>query len=130
MTGADQFYVALVCAACGAASGLAYDFFYLIRRFFPSRATDVICDVSFFLAFSAVYLYVSLLFGLPDLRVYMFLSCLVGLILYLKSWHGLVAFFSEKIYNKVVKRGRASALQPNMEKKRCRTSRKRQKELS
>ncbi len=130
MTGADQFYIVLVCASCGAAGGIAYDFFYLVRRFFPSRATDIVCDVAFFLVFAGIYLFVSLLFALPDFRIYMFLACLAGLILYLKSWHGIVAFFAEKVYNKVVKRGRMSALQRNTEKKICRISRKRRKESS
>jgi len=99
MTNADQFYVFLVCVACGCASGVIYDVLFCALYCFQNKWVKIARDFCFFLLFSAVFIYVSAVFGLPDFRLFMFLGCILGLFLYLKSIHKTVAFFAGKIYN-------------------------------
>ena len=103
MTDGDQLYQFLVCASCGIASGVIYDALYCLRTALRGRAVTVVCDILFFLLLACGYLFLSLLFGFPDLRPYLLLGLLLGLLLYLKSFHEIVAFFVKKVYNKVTK---------------------------
>ena len=114
MTDGNQFYIFLVCVSCGIAGGVVYDMFYLHRTFVRVRAAEI----------AGMYLFVSLLFGLPDLRFYMFLGCLIGLLLYLKSFHRIVAFFAEKVYNRV----KDKKQKQKAEEKLCRIRKRRRKE--
>ncbi len=99
MTNADQFYVFLVCVACGCASGVIYDVLFCALYCFKNRWVKIARDFCFFLLFSVLFVYVSVLFELPDFRLFMFFGCILGLLLYLKSIHKTVAFFAGKIYN-------------------------------
>ena len=99
MSGADQFFTFLVCALCGLAGGIIYDFFYVLRTFFCVRWMRILCDIAFCVLFSGMYLFVSVMMGLPGIRFYTVLGCLLGLILYLKSLHKIIAFFAKKVYN-------------------------------
>ncbi len=124
MTDGNQFFIFLVCVSCGIVGGIVYDVFYCLRVFVRARAAEIAADLCFFLFFAGLYLFVSLLFELPDLRFYMFAGCLIGLGLYLKSFHGIVAFFAKKVYNRIdkVKSKRRT------EKKSCVVRKKKRKE--
>ncbi len=98
MTG-DQIYVFLVCVLSGIVGGVLYDVLYLVRYPFRSRAVCIVTDVFFGLLFAGLFLFVSVTFYLPGLRFYMLIGCGVGLLLYLKSFHEIVAFFAQKVYN-------------------------------
>ena len=104
MTGADQFYIFLVCVSCGIASGVFYDVIFCLRYFFRSRWVNFATDVFFFLLFTAGYLFISVTFSLPAFRLYMFAGCLFGLFLYAKSVHKIIAFFMERLYNSIKKK--------------------------
>lgn len=97
----DQLFVFLVCTLTGIAGGLLYDLFYTVRFFLRFRWVHIASDILFCLAFAGLYLLVSLCVELPALRFYSFIGCLLGLFLYLKSFHKIVAFFSERVYNGV-----------------------------
>lgn len=101
MNGADQFYIFLVCAAFGIFSGVIYDVFYCATLPFKKSWVKIAGDVVFSLVFIFCYIFVSLLFSFPAFRLYMFLGCVVGFYLYLKSFHKIVAFFAAKVYNKL-----------------------------
>jgi len=64
-------------------------------------------DALFWVLFAGIYLFVAVMTGMPSLRFFTFLGCIGGLFLYLKSFHKIVAFFAERVYNgisQVVKR--------------------------
>ena len=86
MTDADQIYIFLVCVACGCAGGVLYDVLYCALYAFQNKWVKIARDFCFFLVFSVLFLYVSVLFELPDFRLYSFIGCLGGLFLYLKSF--------------------------------------------
>lgn len=107
MTGAEnergeQIFVFLVCVLTGVASGVVYEVFYILRKLFPS-AFSIAFDVAFFLVFAGMSIFASVLFAFPNFRVYMYLGNALGLILYLKSIHLIVAFLWKLCYNKARK---------------------------
>lgn len=95
----NEIYIFLSCVLCGVMGGIGYSFFYCIGIVFRGRIAHFVLEVCFFLLFAGIYLFVSVLFGLPSLRLYMFAGCLIGLVLYEKSLHKSVAFLAEKVYN-------------------------------
>ncbi|MCI9504334.1 MAG: hypothetical protein HFE26_02925 [Clostridia bacterium] len=99
MNDGNQIFIFLVCVTSGLVGGIFYDILYLIRYPFRAKWVKITVDALFFVLFAGIYLFVSVLFELPTLRVYMFLGCLAGLFLYLKSFHKIVAFFAQKVYN-------------------------------
>ncbi|MBO5046418.1 MAG: spore cortex biosynthesis protein YabQ [Clostridia bacterium] len=102
MSETSPIFIFLVCITCGIASGIIYDAGYLVRTFFRARIITIVTDVCFFLFFALLYVFLSLTFGLPNVRAYMLFGCLFGLFLYVKSFHGIVAFFSKKVYNRFI----------------------------
>ncbi len=100
MNSADQFYIFLVCAALGIFSGVLYDIIFCAVYPFRKSWVKITADIFFAVLFTALYVFVSLLFSFPAFRLYMFLGCLCGFYLYLKSFHKIVAFFAKMLYNK------------------------------
>lgn len=99
----EQIYFFSICVLCGAASGIVYDFLYVIKRFLPGKKTCIFLDVLFFVVFAGMYVFLSVLLEFPDFRPYFFFGCLVGLVLYLKSMHIILAFLINMLYNKTEK---------------------------
>lgn len=104
-----QFFIFLICLFCGLLSGVVYDVLYVARcilcgpHLFAYTVKDkiflIICDIIYCLIFAAGFIFVSVMFGFGQLRLYMLLGCVLGAIIYLKSFHIIVAFFVEKVYN-------------------------------
>lgn len=112
MDASDQIFIFLVCVLTGVAAGIVYEPFFLLRKVFRDKpAASVVFDTLFFLIFAAMSVAVSALFAFPDFRVYMYLGNFMGLILYLKSAHRIVAFLWKVCYNearKVLKRRKST----------------------
>lgn len=99
----SQFFNFLICITCGIAGGFVYDFFYCVRYPFHAKWVKIVTDVIYWVFFAALYLFVSILTGMPNLRFFTFAGCVIGLFLYLKSFHKIVAFFARKVYNRLHK---------------------------
>jgi uncharacterized membrane protein len=127
MTDQNQIFVFLVCVACGIGGGFVYDVIYCARYPFRKSWVRITTDVIFCLFFAALYLFVSVMMELPGLRFYSFVGCVLGLFLYLKSFHKIVAFFMEKVYNKLVKSRKEK---PKCQQKKRRICRKKSKSAS
>lgn len=97
-----QLKIFLVCLVLGVLGGVFYDVFYIPRSLFRRQWFRIVCDVFFCLCFGLFYSFMSVLLALPSLRAYHVLGCAIGLFLYLKSFHKIVAFFTEKLYNKLI----------------------------
>ena len=92
-------------------SGIVYDLLYIARCAvcgIESRAYTVkdkiftiACDIVYTLAFAGMFIFTSVMFDFYELRLFMILGCVLGAILYLKSFHVFVAFLVKKVYNKV-----------------------------
>ena len=94
---------------CGIISGVFYDFLYVVRSLIFLRAgrlsaaktiVAAVCDLLTFAVLSGLYVFASVLFDFPNARFYMFLACFCGIFLYIKSFHILVAFLINRLYNR------------------------------
>ena len=104
MDAADQIFIFLVCVLVGVASGPLYELCFVFRKIAGDRIiAAVIFDALYFLLFAAICVFTAVLFSFPDFRVYMYLGNLLGLVLYLKSIHRIVAFLWKLCYNKARK---------------------------
>lgn len=98
-----------ICMGCGLASGVVYDVFYVVRcticgtqwqKYSPKDVLfTAVCDVLYFAILSVMFLFTTNLFHFYGLRAYMFIGCVLGVLLYLKSIHFLIAFLVKKVYN-------------------------------
>lgn len=105
-----QIFIFITCMFCGIVSGIFYDILYLARSFvcginiraytLKDKIFLIACDILYFIVFAAGFIFVSVMFGFNSLRLYMLLGCALGALLYLKSFHIIVAFFVKKAYNK------------------------------
>ena len=104
-----QFFIFLICLCCGIISGVFYDVLYVARSLIFLRASRrpaaktvaaAVCDMLTFAFLAALYVFASVLFDFPNARFYMFLACFCGILLYIKSFHIIVAFLINKLYNR------------------------------
>lgn len=108
-----QIFIFLTCILCGVASGLVYDVLYIARTFvcglnkskftIKDKIFTLLCDLLYFAVFAAAFVFVSITFEFYDIRLYMLIGCALGALIYLKSLHLIIAFFVERVYNKLVK---------------------------
>ncbi len=121
----------MTCMLCGVTSGVVYDVLYIARVFVcglnkqhysvKDKIFTVICDILYFIIFALMFVFISVCFEFYRLRLYMFIACAAGAIIYLKSLHVIIAFLIKKVYNKInkrrsmhrVKHGRRKAQQNN-----------------
>lgn len=111
-----RLFIFISCLSCGILSGIVYDILYVIRcgvcgvQFKVYTTKDkiftAICDIIYFVIFAGAYIFLSVIFEFEQIRFYMLLGCGIGIILYLKSFHVIVAFFVKKIYNNLNARKR------------------------
>ena len=107
-----QIYIFIICLFCGILSGVVYDILYVVRCSLcgidkysytvKDKIFLIICDLLYCLVFAAGFIFVSVLFGFENLRAYMLIGCFIGAIIYLKSFHIIVAFFVRKVYNVII----------------------------
>lgn len=98
---------------CGVCSGLIYDVLYVARTFVcginkakftvKDKIFTCLCDLIYFAVFSAMFIFVSVMFEFYSIRLYMLVGCALGAIIYLKSLHIIIAFLIKKVYNSIGK---------------------------
>lgn len=106
-----QIFIFITCVSCGVISGIAYDILYIARcavcgiykqaYTLKDKLFTAACDVLYFLVFAVGFVFVSVMFDFKELRLYMLLGSALGALLYLKSFHVLIAFSVKKVYNKI-----------------------------
>lgn len=104
-------FIFLTCVSLGIVSGVVYDLLYIARcavsgihekaYTVKDKIFTAACDIIYFLILSAAFVFISVLFGFGEFRLYMPISCLLGVILYIKSFHIFVAFLVKRVYNKI-----------------------------
>lgn len=108
-----QIFIFLTCALCGVISGVVYDILYIARAFvcglnkakftLKDKIFTCLCDLIYFIAFSAMFVFMSVCFEFYTIRLYMLIGCALGALIYLKSLHLIIAFLVKKVYNKMRK---------------------------
>lgn len=106
-----QIFIFITCLFCGILSGTVYDVLYIARCVLcginaqnytvKDKIFIFAADIIYFLVFAAGFIFISTMFGFTSLRLYMLIGCGLGALLYLKSFHQIVAFFAKKVYNKI-----------------------------
>ena len=104
----NQIYIASVCLLAGYASGLIYEITSFFRLIFgckegKNKILGAVLDVIFFIAFAFWVIFIAKTFQFPNFRGYMWIVCLLGWLLYLKSLHFIVDFFENVCYNGIKK---------------------------
>lgn len=104
-----QIFIFITCVLCGVLSGTVYDVLYIARCVLcgvnkkkytaKDRVFIIVSDLIYCAAFAAAFIFTSVMFGFEDLRLYMLFGCVLGALLYLKSFHVFVAFLINKVYN-------------------------------
>lgn len=104
----------MICLFCGIVSGVVYDVLYIARTVLcgvdktaytvKDKIFIIAADFLYCLVFAAGYIFTSVMFDFEGLRLYMLIGCILGALIYLKSFHLIVAFFCKKVYNGITKR--------------------------
>lgn len=104
-----QFYIFMVCMFTGIISGVVYDVLYIVRCALcgvnksaytvKDKIFLAVCDFLYCLVFAAGFVFISVLFEFGDFSLFMLIGCALGALIYLKSFHIIVAFFVHKVYN-------------------------------
>ena len=91
-----QIFIFITCLFTGIVSGVVYDVLYIARCVLcgPYMAAYTVKDKIFLVVCDLVYCAV-LSAG------FMFIGCILGALVYLKSFHIIVAFFAKRVYNKI-----------------------------
>lgn len=106
-----QFFIFMTCLFCGIVSGVVYDVLYIARTVLcgadkpaytlKDKIFVIAADILYCLVFAAGFIFTSVMFDFEGLRLYMLIGCFLGALIYLKSFHLIVAFFCKKVYNKI-----------------------------
>ena len=99
-----QFYVFVACVAFGGITGVLFTFSKIFKNLAKNNFLKIIFDVIAFLVLSFFYILFSNKLCFPSFRTYMVLGVLVGIIIYLKSFHIILAKTLKKIYNIIYKK--------------------------
>ena len=97
-----QFYIFLSCVTFGGLCGFFYSLIVFVKKFIKSKWFNSILDLLFFLCIGTLFVVYSFKFNFPNVRVYMLVGVLLGLILYMESFHLILANLLKKLYNKKV----------------------------
>ena len=95
----NQIYVFIACVSFGGIGGLIFSLFCIIKTLVKFKIFEVLCDVFCMALLSVAFSVFSYKFSFPNIRVYMIFGVLLGLTLYLKSFHRILAKFAKKFYN-------------------------------
>ena len=101
---ANQFYTFLACVSFGAIGGVLFSMLSLVKAFVKSKIFLAIIDIFCMTILSVGFSIYSYKFNFPNIRVYMILGVLIGLTLYLKSFHRILAKFAKKFYNITIRK--------------------------
>jgi len=94
-----QFYVFIACLALGAICGILFSFSAIIKLAINNKFIRIIPDLSAFIITCIIYVTYSFLLKFPSFRVYMAFGVILGIYLYLKSFHIILAKIIKKAYN-------------------------------
>ncbi|MBE7083594.1 MAG: hypothetical protein E7373_03210 [Clostridiales bacterium] len=100
---ANQIYVFIACVAFGSVSGIFYSLSSAFKFFIKNKVIKIVFDIFASIVVSFLYVIFSVLIKFPNVRIYMLVGVFVGLILYFKSFHILLAKCAKKIYNIIYK---------------------------
>ena len=111
MDSKQQLYFFCLSVVLGFLGGPLYEPFWVIRALLKcakgkNKGIGIALDVLFFIAFSVYCVFGSFWCGFPDFRAYMWIGFALGLIIYSKILHRIVAILGKVCYNSFTKIGK------------------------
>jgi hypothetical protein len=100
---ANQIYVFIACVFFGGTVGVLFSLSSLIKSKIKNEWLKLVPDVASFIITAFFYVLYAYKMNFPNLRLYMVLGVLIGIIAYFKSFHLLLAKFIKMAYN-IIKR--------------------------
>lgn len=95
----NQFYVFLSCVTFGCVCAILLSISTVIKFFIKNKAFKILPDVVVFILISFLYRIYSYKINFPNVRIYMIFGVLLGMLMYFKSFHILLAKYIKKFYN-------------------------------
>ena len=115
---ANQIYVFLACVSFGGCTGVLFTASYFIKYAIKRTYLKFIPDVISFVAVGILYVFYSYYACFSNLRIYMLFGIIVGIILYFKSFHIILAKILKKTYN-ILKRKKVKTNDDGIENKKA-----------
>ncbi len=95
----NQFYIFIACVGFGAVAGVPYSVILFYRNKFRRYIIPKIVEFLYFAIIACCFIYYSYLIGFPSLRGYMYVGVFLGIYLYVKSFHYILAKILKRLYN-------------------------------
>ena len=89
----DQPRSVIVCLFIGVVCGVLYEVFYTLKFIFNNKLLNHFLNFIFFICSAFIFTLLTCYFSLGNFRVYMAVFFMIGLILYLNTFHKIIAFF-------------------------------------
>ncbi|MBQ8426642.1 MAG: spore cortex biosynthesis protein YabQ [Clostridia bacterium] len=105
---ANQIFIFLACVSFGGVAGVLFSSAIAVKSVIKNKWLKILPDVFAFFITAILYVLYSFNMRFSNLRLYMVVGVLVGISLYLKSFHILLAKFLKKAYN-IIKTKRMKA---------------------
>ncbi len=100
----NQAYLFLIFSLNGFAIGLLFDFFRILRKSFKTNdITTYIEDIVFWILSGIIVLYSIFIFNNGEIRIYMFLAILLGIIMYMLLLSSYIIKINVFIIDKIKK---------------------------
>lgn len=100
----NQAYLFIVFSLTGVVIGLLFDFFRILRRSFKtSNIITYFEDVLFWILTGVLILYNIWYFNNGEIRIYMFLGIIIGVLIYMLTLSNIIISLLSKILISVVK---------------------------
>lgn len=98
------FYAVILCSV-GIFCGIIYDLLYCIRVIAKKNFfVTAFCDLVLWLVYGVIYVKTVFFYKIDAPSLFLIGVFVAGILLYIKSFHKIVAKFLEKLYNKVVEK--------------------------
>ena len=95
----NQIYIFIACISFGILNGIVFGILSLIKKKLKNQVVKFIIDLSAFVVMTLFFILFSYLMHFSDLRLYMACGVFIGIYMYFKTLHILLAKNVKKIYN-------------------------------
>ena len=100
----DQAYLFIVFSLTGVVIGILFDFFRILRRSFKtSNIITYVEDVLFWILTGVLILYNIWYFNNCEIRIYMFLGIIMGLLIYMLTLSNIIVSLFSKILKMLIR---------------------------
>ena len=117
---ANQIYIFIASVAIGCCFGIVLTLFKGFEFIINNKIFTIFNDILLFIFCGFVFVIVSYLLDFTNIRIYMIAGVFVGIILYFKSFHFILAKCMKKVYNrfnKIIAKKREKRYERNKSKK-------------